>query len=78
MMGPAVGAQQGGDAPIAVTAIRAGQPDDGLAQRRFIIADQVPLALGGTGLTDGAASPSFRDVQPLLQMHHALTPAFRA
>jgi hypothetical protein len=63
---PAVGAQQCADAPIAVAAIRAGQPDDRCGQGRFIIPDQVRFALGRTRLTDTTARPPFRDRQPLL------------
>jgi hypothetical protein len=58
---PAVGAQQCGDAPIAVAAICASQPDDRLTQCRFIIADLVRFALGRTWLTDSPAGPPFRD-----------------
>jgi hypothetical protein len=70
--------QQRGDAPITIAAIGTGQPDDCCAQRRFIILDQVGLALGRARLADGAAGPPFRYRKPLLQMYDTLAPAFRA
>jgi len=75
---PAVGPQQCGDTPIAIAAIRTGQPDDRRGQGRFIIPDQVQLALSRTRLTDSPAGPPLRDVQPLLQMCYALPTAFGA
>jgi hypothetical protein len=75
---PALRARQRGDAAIAIAAIFASQADDRRTQGRFIIPDQAPLALGGTGLADGTAGAPLRDSQPLLQMRHALAPAFGA
>ena len=75
---PTVGPQQRGNAPIAVAAISTGQPDDRRGQNRFIVPDQVRLALGRTRLADQAAGPPFRERQTLLQIHYALTSAFRA
>jgi hypothetical protein len=66
------------NAPIAVATIDTGQLDDRRGQGRFIIPDQVQLALSRPRLADTPAGPPLRNVQPLLQMHYALTSAFGA
>ena len=75
---PTLGAQQRGDAAIAIAAIGAGQSDDRGAQRRFVIPYQARFALGRAGLTNSAAGAPFRNPEPLLQMDHALASAFGA
>ena len=75
---PAGGAQQHGDAAITIAAIGTGQLDNRRRQRRFIVPHPVRLALSRARLANGPASAPFRNTQPLLQMHYALAPAFRA
>ena len=75
---PACGAQQRGDAAITIAAIGTGQLDNRRSQRRFVVPHPVRLALGRARLADRAAGTPFRNTQPLLQMHYALAPAFRA
>ncbi len=75
---PAFGSQQGGNAPIAVAAVCAGQPDDRRAQRRFVIARQARLALGRAGLANRTTGAPLRNPQFLPQMRDALAPAFGA
>jgi hypothetical protein len=75
---PAGGAQQHGDAAVAVAAIGAGQLDDRCRQSCFVIPHPVRLALGRARLANGLAGAPFRNMQPLLQMDYAPAPAFRA
>ena len=75
---PACGAQQRGDAAIAIAAIGTGQLDNRRGQRRFVVPHSMRLALGRARLANGPASAPLRNTQPLLQMPYALAPAFRA
>ena len=75
---PAIDAQERGNTAIAIAAVGTGQLDNRRRQRRFIVPRPVRLTLGRARLANGPSSAPFRNTQPLLQMHYALAPAFRA
>ncbi len=60
---PAFGTQQGIDPPIAVTPILAGQVDDRLGQRIFIVALKEYATLCRSGLPQYTTGPAFRHAQ---------------
>ena len=72
---PARLVEQCGDRPIAVAAILTSQLDDVLCQPLFIWLALGNLALGGTVLTQCAASLALRDAEVLPHQVNAPAPA---
>ena len=65
---PALRPEQRRDPAIAVTAVLAGEPDDGRCQSFFIVSRCGPLALGRAVLADNLAGAALGDPEPILQM----------
>jgi hypothetical protein len=70
--------QQGGDAPISVTAILTGQIDNHSCQGIFVTAYHETAALRRSWLPKDATGATFRNAQVLLHMANRLSALVRA
>src|ERR1700678_489386 len=70
--------QQGRDAPVAVTAILAGQNNDGLCESIFVFALCWPVALRAAWLLHHTARPAFAHPVLKMSMIHRTAPSLRA